>query len=447
VPAGTYTGLSLTFSPNMQLTIFNGSGGAIGSCANNTVCQLTPNPSNLNLTFNTAPFPVTLAADSPLALQLDIHLNTVIQPDLSVNLGATNGVAVSQLPTPPAGAPISTLGNLTGTIQTYTDLSGICDVLGCSRQYNITLQTGDGRTFGIDVNSSTTYNYPSSVCTADNFSCLAIGQIVNVALSLQTDGTLLASQVNYVQPPGQTVVVGNIVGLTFPVSYPAGTALMQLMPQQGPPPPPTTNMATPIGQLVTVTVPPNGVAYAIDSGSFTIPNGLTFTTAANLMVGQQVSVVVVPESITTTGGSTTSTPIAGPAATAFTTNSITLEPSQITGSVNSAFPINVSASSFVLSTYPNYFVPPSATAGTPPTPMPVNLTVQTTSATTFTNLNPDSISGLAAGDVVSVEGWLFPYGAIPLVCLGADGCAPVGEIAAEAVVDRPAPSPGATPLF
>src|ERR1019366_3363740 len=69
-PVGTYTSLSLTFA-NPQLTIFNGSTAAIGSCAINTVCQLTPATTPLTLTFSapTAPFPVTLAVNSPLAFK------------------------------------------------------------------------------------------------------------------------------------------------------------------------------------------------------------------------------------------------------------------------------------------------------------------------------------------------------------------------------------------
>jgi hypothetical protein len=76
-------------------------------------------------------------------------------------------------------------------------------------------------------------------------------------------------------------------------------------------------------------------------------------------------------------------------------------------------------------------------------PASINLTVQATSATTWTNLTPDSISGLAVGDVVSIKGWLFPYGAVPQICQAGLGCAPIGEIAAEAIVGRPGP----TPLF
>jgi hypothetical protein len=436
VGAGTYTGMIVTFSPNSQLTIYNGSGATIGSganaCANNTVCQLTPAATNLTVPFTSAPFPITLAPSTPLAFKLDIHLNTVIQPDLSVNLGVTNGVTVSQLPPPPSGTMLTALGNLTGSIQS---------VYPAANPNNFTLSTGDGRSFNIDVNSSTTYsNFPSSTtCASQAFACLATGQIVQAVVSLQTNTALLASSVTYVQPAGQMVVQGNIIRL----SASGGNTLMDLVLQQGPPPPTTATALPPFGNRATVTVPPTGVTYAVDSGGFTLPGGLTFTTSANLMVGQQVSVVVAPGTVTTTSNPPSSTAIAGPAPTIFTASSITLEPSQITGSVSSWAPSSTSAFNFTLSTYPNFFVPPAATVGAPPIPASVNLMVQATSATTYTNLTPDNISGLAVGDVVSIKGWLFPYGAVPQICQAGLGCAPIGEIAAEAIVGRPGP----TPLF
>jgi hypothetical protein len=76
--------------------------------------------------------------------------------------------------------------------------------------------------------------------------------------------------------------------------------------------------------------------------------------------------------------------------------------------------------------------------------MPIGITVQTTSATTFTSLTPDSISGLADKDVVSVGGWLFPTpGAIPGACTVTSGCPPNTTIAAQTVIGRLGP----TPLF
>lgn len=432
VDAGTYTGMTITLSPSLQATIYNGSGAAIGSCANDSVCQLTPAAAPLTLNFTSAPFPVTVAANTPLTFQLDINLNTIIQPDLTVNLAAANGVTVSQLPSPSSATPLSAVGGLTGTGQGVL----VDDPNAEGFLAELPLQTADGRSFTVDLTSNTIYHYPSS-CSTDDFSCLGSGEVVNVALALNSDGNLLASEVTYEQSAGQTMVEGNIIQLTAS----GGNTMMDLILQQGPLT--ATTSSLPIGSLATVTVPSTGVTYAIDSSGFTLPSGLVFTNSADLLVGQQVSVVVAPGSVTAPSNPPSTTPIAGLAAITFTASNITLEPSQITGIVNSTFPVNVSGLNFVLGTYPNYFVPPAATAGAPPTPMSINITAQTTSATTFENLNPDNISGLAAGDVVSVKGWLFPYGVIPLDCDGVDGCAPIGEIAAETVVARPGP----TPLF
>jgi hypothetical protein len=304
-------------------------------------------------------------------------------------------------------------------------LTGTVQSVGTNQ---FTLQSGDGRTFNIGVNSSTTYSdFPSSAtCKAQGFSCLAAQQIVKIEVSLQSGGTLLASEVDYVQPAAQTVVEGTIIRVTTSGS----NTVMDLILQQGPPTP--TPNVLPFGQRVTVTVPPTGVTYAVDSGGFTIPGGLTFASASSLIVGQQV-LVVVEGSVSTASGSSNSTPFVGPSAITFTTSSITLEPSQITGSVAV---VNGSLLTFTLSTLPIFFVPPTATPGaTPNLAVPVAITVQTTSATTFlpTTLTPDNIMGLKINDVVSVGGWIFstPTGTTTIT------------LAAETVLDRGS----VTPLF
>lgn len=122
-------------------------------------------------------------------------------------------------------------------------------------------------------------------------------------------------------------------------------------------------------------------------------------------------------------------PFGGPTSITFTTNSITLEPSQITGSVAG---IDSSSSSFTLSTLPFFFLPPpSGSSGGFPPFVPVNITVQTTTATTYSNLTPESFSGLAVNDVVSVAEWVFstPSGATAITQ------------AAETVIGRPGPVP------
>jgi hypothetical protein len=383
VPAGMYNSLTLTFA-NPQLVIFNAADNAIASsCPLNTVCQLTPQIDNNSstLTFSSAPFPVTVADKTPLGFLLDFHLDKVIQSDLSVNLGVANGVTVSELPsTPPFGPP--QFGFVYGTVQ-KVDAS----------QSQFTIQTRWGRTFTIDVNSSTSYeNFPSSVCSTGGLSCVVPGEIVKVQVaSVQPDGSLLAATVSFVQTASQQVVEGNIINLNTTNGNTVMTLLLHWSPDAG---------TLPWGGVASVTVS-STATFSVDSDNFTIPAGLSFASASDLLVGQDVEVAVVPGTLSNSGGMGNWAP---PSVT-FTTNSVELEPSQITGTIMA---INSSASSFTIETFPNFFAPWFSSNWTP-----TQITVDTTSQTTYQALNPDSFSGLSVNSVVSVHGWLFstPSGA------------------------------------
>jgi Domain of unknown function (DUF4382) len=205
IAAGTYNSLALTFA-NPQLVIFNESDQTIANtCSVGTVCQVTPQVDNAStLTFSSTLFPLTLTAGNPLGLLLDFRLNQVIQSDLSVNLGVTNGVTIKELlPLPPSLLP--PFGFLFGTIQ-GVDAS----------QSQFTVQTGWGGMFTVDVNSSTTYrNFPSSACSTSELACVATGDVVQVQVaSVQADNTLVVASVSYVQAASQQVVQGNVISLS-----------------------------------------------------------------------------------------------------------------------------------------------------------------------------------------------------------------------------------------
>jgi len=384
VPAATYNSLTLTFA-SPQLVIFNASDSSIAStCPINTVCQLTPQIDNSStLTFSSAPFPVTVADNAPLGFLLDFHLDNVIQSDLSVNLGVANGVTISELPSaPPFGPP--QFGFVFGTVQSVD-----------ASQNQFTIQTRWGRTFTVDVNSSTSYdNFPSSVCSTGSFSCVVQGQVVQVQVaSVQTDGSLLAGTVSYVQASSQQVVEGNIINLSTTSGNTVMTLLLHWSPNAG---------TLPFGGLASVTVP-STATLSVDSGSFTIPSGLSFTSASDLLIGQDVQVDVVA------GTLSNSAAVArwAPPSVSFTTNSVELEPSQITGTITAT---NSSTSSLTIATFPNFFAcwPQSNW-------MPTQITVDTTSQTTYQGLSSDSFSELTVNNLVSVNGWLFstPSGATP----------------------------------
>jgi hypothetical protein len=393
VPTGTYNSLNLTFA-NPQLVIYNASDTAIAAtCAVGTVCQLTPTlDDSATVTISSTPLPVTIAANSPFGFLVDFHLNTIIQSDLSVNLSASNGITVGQLP-PFSPAQPPHFGTLWGTVES---------VSASNNQF--TLLTGDGRTFTVDSNTSTTYADFPCATPVQTISCVADGQSVQVQVaSVQGDGTLLAAQVTYQQATGQQTVVGTIVAMP-PYPTPAGETIIQLILHQGP----TSSAGLSFGSIAQVAIWDAGsgshivTAFSIDSNGFTIPSGLTFASNNDLGIGQTVQVTVAP-------GTLTQGPVSGPitpggwgppAQISFTAGSIALEPSQITGSIAS-----IGTGSFSLGIFPNIF------GGASPT-FQAQAIVETTSQTAYQGFSTDDFSGLAAGDVVSVNGWLFPQNGI-----------------------------------
>jgi hypothetical protein len=401
VPAGTYSSLNLTFA-NPQIVIQNTSDSSIaGTCAVGAICQFTPavdNSATISLSSN--PFPVTVAANSPLGFLIDFHLNTIIQSDLSVNLNVANGVTLAQLPSAaPAGPP--QFGVLAGAVQSLNP-----------NQNQFTLQTAWGRTFTIDVNSSTTdSDFP--VCntlalTPPLWNCIATGQIVQVQVAgIQSDGDPLAAQVTYLQGTNQQTVEGTIVALPA-LPTPVGETIVDVLLHQNP----SATSGLPLGGIAQVAVWTAGngshpvTTFSIDSNGFTIPSGFAFAGPNDFAVGQDVQLTVTPGSLVPPNAVS---PVAWgpPPQLSFTASAVQLEPSQITGTISS-----ITSPNFVI----DYFWSPCAPPGGAPVCNVIALiqfNVETTSQTNYVGFTPDSFSGLADKDLASVRGWLFPESATP----------------------------------
>ena len=416
VPAGTYDSLALTFA-NPQFTIFNGTGSAIGACANNSVCQLTPPTTPLTLTLSSQPFLLNVTANNPASLQVDVNVLKIIQPDLSVNLAAPNGVTVSAFgPSPQDGQTTVGLGKVYGTVTS----------LGTNQ---FTLKTPWNQNLAIDVNGYTYYAIPSnaycdgpcnSTCNGigQGFPCLLVGDVLRADVLVQSDGSVRAEQVDYLVGPGQEVYEGPIINLNTS----GGSTTMNLILLN-----PATAFIGPSPSVYgIVTVPAAGVTYSVDSGSFSLPSVAsmgTFTGVGNLLVGQQV--MVSPQGSVTSGPGSFGLP-----SLAFAAGSIALEPSYFMSTITS---LDASNSNFLISPLAPYFteflpVPVSLLN-------PVNLSVYATSQTNYAGFSPDSFSGLTLSSPIQVQGWLFPFTGANPACVP---CAQTsGVVVAKAVQNEP----------
>lgn len=362
VPPDTYNSLTLTFG-SANLTIINHSGAAVGSCANNAVCEMSPLFNPTTATVSSSPFPVTIAQNSVVGIRLDFNLNSSVQTDLSIN-------------------PMVTVKHLTQRqededdmeMEQVDELDGQVTAVGMN-QFTLTNKRS-GQSFTVAVDSNTVFeDFGRSGCTASpaDFSCIATGQVLNVKLSENGMGSLLAKRVEFEEAASKVSVKGTIT------SVDSATQFEMVVFNEEP-----AEDGISEGAPVTVTIQ-SGATFQIggeeleEDGGFSM-SGFSFASGADLMVGQDVQIR--PGTVSTSGGVTT-----------IATNLVRLWPSQVTGQV-SGTPSN---GSFTLTS-----LSPLFTGATPP--------VTSINVVTLSEMNFEDFSGsgsLAAGSTVSVKGLLF----------------------------------------
>ena len=397
VAPGVYSSLSLTFS-NPLLVIYNASDSAIASsCAIGSVCQIAPTMNNsATVNLNAPAFPVSATAYNPLSFLVDFHLDNMLQPDFSLNLGTANGVTIAQIPASTT-ATAQEFGTITGSV--FNSNSG-------SNQF--TIETPDIRLYTIDSSNGAAYNnFPASACSTGSTACFAYGQSIRVQVdSLGTFGNLYTSQVAYIQAPNEQTVEGTIINMVPSPTNIAGAPPLQLsLLIHGNP---SNSSSLPPGAVATVTFA-TYPSFSVDTNGFQLPAGITFANGSDLIVGQNVQMKIVAGSLSVLSGQPPSSNWSTPQSVSFAADSIELEPSQLTATVSA---LNPSAQSFTLSgsSGVTFFSWPSAS------PNAASFNILTTAQTTYQGASPDTMGGFALNDLVSVSGWLFPpatYASLP----------------------------------
>jgi hypothetical protein len=372
VPAGSYTGLTASFA-NPEMTVFNNSGQTLTvgaqTCAPNQVCVFNPtlDQTSASVTAPTSPFPVTLTANSPLGFEMHFDVNTSVQGDLSVSPTIT----LKQIIPPTATTPIE-----------HFHLFG--RVTGVSSP-DFTLQTGfTALSVPLVTNSSTTYDF-GATCGADDFACIMDGQVVRVDVDLLPGGSLVATRVRLLEKQN----LNSLQGLVLSVNPAQNQFNMILLDLQ-------ESFTSVIPGLVITVQTSSSTAFDVDTDGIAVPSGLTFTGISSFIPGQTVEIHPV------------ATPVVSPGPTALplitlTTDAVTLESTDLSGVIGTknagGNPLN-----FTLASLSPFFAHASISL----------IQVDTVTADTQ-YINVSGLSGLSAGDVVSVGGLLFNAPANPTI--------------------------------
>jgi len=362
VPPDTYGSLTLTFG-NAELTIVNHSGAAIGSCANNATCEMSPSFNPSTAMISTPPFPLTISADSAVGIRLDFDVHSSVQSDLSVSPTVTVKKVITHREEEDQDE-----------MEALEDIDGQVTTVG-NNQFTL-MNESSGQSFTITVDGSTIFeDFGESGCTASpaNFGCVKQGQIVSVDLSENGTGAMLAKRVELEENVNGKAIKGTIT------SVDSTTQFHMVVFNEEP-----AVSGVPEGSPVTVMISPGasfriGKAEMGDDGGFSV-SGASFASGADLIVGQDVQIR--PQSVATSG----------PAIT-ITTDLVRLRPSQISGQVGS----NPGNGTFTLTG-----LSPLFTGAMPP--------VTTINVVTLSNADMEDFSGmspLTPGTMVSVRGLLF----------------------------------------
>ncbi len=359
VPAGSYSGLSVTFA-NPQMTILNNTTAAItvGSqtCNIGQICEVKPALNQASVTVNAnPPFPITLSSSSSVNLQMDFNLNSSIGADLSV--------------TPTVTVVPATSGSGQGGDQEDIELVGSVTGVDSSNQ-SFTLQLPlSGQTDTILTTSSTEFDFENDNCSANNFSCLnTTGQTVKVEAQMN-NGTLTAKDVEGVALPNTKTVMGTVVSLNATQNQ-FELVLQDVEDSQD-------AQTLTLGLPVMVTAQ-SGATFNVNAGGLSL-GGLNFSAFSNLLLGQEVSVAVSGVQSSTSGIS-------------LTTNQVTLNMSEISGTVAS---VDAQNNNLTLTNLPSLFTSNGIT----------QILVQVGSGTQYENTT--GLGALQANQPVSVSGLLL----------------------------------------
>jgi hypothetical protein len=274
VPQGTYTGVALTFA-NPTVTFENNGASSIViggvTCAPNQVCTAQPPPVSLSGTLNFPGTGITLAANVPSALLLNLNLASALSSTLQADFVA--GAAVSALTSSSSG-PFTSFEDVAGAVTSKN-----------STNNSLLLQTALGN-YTVAVNASTAFsNFPVSVCTTATFACVAASQILSLDVNLQPDGSLLATRVFFEdsgtsQPEIEGIIVST-AGLTPPTQFNI------VVTQETPSVP-----GIPIGTVIGVKLSSSPLAvFDVDNfGASVATAAFSFQGTQDLLVGQEVQV-------------------------------------------------------------------------------------------------------------------------------------------------------------
>ncbi|HTG27606.1 MAG TPA: DUF4382 domain-containing protein [Methylomirabilota bacterium] len=209
LPAGSYSGATVTFSAP-TLTLDNQSGATLnGTCLTGTICKIALPAGSSQVT--SAPFPLTLTAGQASGVSLNLNLNdavTVTSGTVALNFSAADTFNVASLPR--TGAP-------SGSFDLIEDFVGLVTAKTAT---SITVMASNGISLTIALPSTPVIEDPQGLCAAVNATCLLANQtVVSVDATVNSAGALTLVSADLLGATPQDELEGTLINTATPGQF------------------------------------------------------------------------------------------------------------------------------------------------------------------------------------------------------------------------------------
>ena len=371
VQPGTYNSMTLEFG-NVTLTIENHSMAPFGTCQDNTACELTPTLNSPTFTLSSAPFPITITKNSVVGLKMDLDVNASVLSGAMINPTVTIQSLIQR-----------DESEGSKEMDEVDEVDGQVSAAPMGNSFTL-MNEQSGQSFNISVDTNTVFqDFDRAGCTVSpaDLTCVKAGQILDVDLSANGMGMMLAKRVEFEEDANREAIKGIITSVESASQF--HVVVFNEEPAAG----------ISEGSPVVVTVQ-TGAMFQVaqeemgEDGGFS-SSSFSFKSGTDLLVGQNVQIR--PGTVSTSMGVTT-----------VTTDLVRLWPSQITGSVGN---VDTSTGTFTLTGLSPLF--------TGAMPAVMQITVDTLTGMIMMD-GDSSSSGLPAiNSMVSVKGLLFNTSGMP----------------------------------
>ena len=270
VPAGTYTSAIIHLAPSTAFSFFyNSSNATLFGCAPGATCQITNTVPGFGAATVTVPVSFTVAGNNNTGFSLNFDLSKAVTSAGGMTFDFTKTGAITLATLPRAG-------QMTGSLDSFENFTGAVTAVTAT-SFSMASLSSDTRTFTMAATVHFDDPFTPSICAAPaSFSCIAVNQNLSVDAVINSDGTLTAYEVEFLDKFAQEtegIIVTPVTNNQFKMVVTNGMG--------------TTFLP---GTLATVNV--NGTStYFLDPKNLGITNitaPLGFASSTDLVMGQAV---------------------------------------------------------------------------------------------------------------------------------------------------------------